>query len=71
MRFIGTIEKFDLIPRRGETRDEGKEHLFYAAREFPDAHLELAQVFRAEGDDRHATLELERYKLGIAPRSKK
>jgi tetratricopeptide (TPR) repeat protein len=60
-----------LLTRREETRDEGKEHLFYAAREFPEAHLELAQVFRAAGDDRQATLELERYRLAIAPQSKK
>jgi tetratricopeptide (TPR) repeat protein len=60
-----------LLTRREETREEGKEHLFYAARELPTAYLELAQLFRAEGDDQHATLELDRYKLAIAAQPKK
>lgn len=60
-----------LLTRRGKTREEGTEHLLYAARELPEAHLELAQLFRDEGDDRRATLELDRYKLAIAPPPKK
>jgi tetratricopeptide (TPR) repeat protein len=60
-----------LLTRREETRGEGTEHLLYAARELPDAHLELAQLFRAEGDERRATLELDRYKLAVAPQPKK
>jgi len=60
-----------LLTRRRETREEGIGHLSYAAREFPDAHLELAQLFRAEGDSRRATLELDRYKLAVAPQPRK
>ena len=60
-----------ILTRRRETREEGREHLLYAARELPEAHLELAQIFRAEGDDRRATLELDRYKLAIATRPNK
>lgn len=43
------------------------EHLLHAAREVPEAHRELAQLFRAAGDERCATLELDRYSLAIAP----
>jgi len=60
-----------VLIRRGETREEGTEHLLYAARELPEAHLELAQLFRAEGDDRRAALELDRYKTAVAPQPKK
>jgi len=60
-----------LLTRRRETREEGTDHLLYAARELPGAHLELAQLFRAEGDNQRAALELDRYKLAIAPQPKK
>ena len=60
-----------LLTRRKETREEGTDHLLYAARELPGAHLELAQLFRAEGDNQRAALELDRYKLAIAPQPKK
>jgi tetratricopeptide (TPR) repeat protein len=56
-----------LLARRREMREEAAEHLLYAAREVPEAHLELAQLFRAAGDERRATLELDRYSLAIAP----
>jgi Flp pilus assembly protein TadD len=60
-----------VLARRKETRNEAAEHLLYAAREVPEAHLELAQLFRAEGDDRRAALELDRYKTAVAPQPKK
>jgi hypothetical protein len=49
-------------------REEAVEHLLYAAREVPEAHLELARLFRVAGDVQSATLELERYSLAIAPK---
>jgi Tfp pilus assembly protein PilF len=60
-----------VLTRRGETREAGTEHLLYAARELPEAHLELAQLFRAEGDDRRAALELDRYKMAVTPQREK
>jgi len=56
-----------VLTRRGETREEGAEHLSYAARDLPSARLELASLFRAEGDERRANLEMDRYRLAIAP----
>jgi hypothetical protein len=55
----------------GKRAKKGRNTLLYAARELPEAYLELAQLFRAEGDDRRAALELDRYKLAIAPQPKK
>lgn len=48
-------------------REEAAEHLLHATREVPEADLELAQLFRTGGDERRATLELDRYSLAIAP----
>ena len=56
-----------LLTRRKETREEAAEHLLYAAREVPEAHLVLAQLFQAEGDEQRATSELDRYKQATAP----
>ena len=58
-----------LLSHRSEAREEAADHLLYAARAIPEAHLVLAQLFRAQGDDQRATLEADRYKVAAAHRN--
>jgi tetratricopeptide (TPR) repeat protein len=54
-----------LLARRPETRSRAAEHLQYAARNLPDAHLILANLYRLEGADALAQSEQERYRKAI------
>jgi hypothetical protein len=56
-----------LLARRPTTRDQAAEHLLYAARTLPEAHLTLAAMYRALGQERLATLELDRYQQKAVP----
>jgi Tfp pilus assembly protein PilF len=51
-----------LQARRPEMAERGKEHLLYAAREVPEAHVVLSELYRLEGAQQSADEELERYR---------
>jgi tetratricopeptide (TPR) repeat protein len=50
-----------LFAQHPETRTSAIQHLAYAAREFPDAHFILAQIYFTEGRDSAGRLELEQF----------
>lgn len=54
-----------LLARRPETRGKAAEHLMYAARQMPDAHLILAEIYRLEGANALAQDEQEQYRKTI------
>lgn len=54
-----------LLARRPETRGKAEEHLMYAARQMPDAHLILADMYRLEGAEALAQKEQEQYRKTI------
>jgi tetratricopeptide (TPR) repeat protein len=51
-----------LFSQRFEARSGAIEHLRYAAREVPDAHFILAQLYRLDGDARAAAQEMQQYR---------
>jgi Tfp pilus assembly protein PilF len=55
-----------LLARNPAERADAEKHLTYAAQEFPDAHLTLAKLYRGDGDESKATVELERYRKAIS-----
>jgi tetratricopeptide (TPR) repeat protein len=57
-----------LLASRPETRRQAALHLAEAAREFPEAHEVLSDMYLAEGDSRTAARELERYQETISNR---
>jgi tetratricopeptide (TPR) repeat protein len=50
-----------LLARKAVSRDAAIPHLVYAARFLPEAHLTLAELYRAIGEDERAQVELDRY----------
>lgn len=56
-----------LLASRPETRDLAAKHLLYAARSVPEAHLVLAELYRAQGVDHAADAELNTYHNLINP----
>jgi tetratricopeptide (TPR) repeat protein len=54
-----------LLARKPETRNRAAEHLEYAARQLPDAHLILADMYRLEGAPALAQNEQELYRKAI------
>jgi len=54
-----------LLARNPATRGRAEEHLQYAARLMPDAHLVLADIYRLEGADALAQSEREQYRKAI------
>jgi tetratricopeptide (TPR) repeat protein len=54
-----------LLARNPETRGRATEHLQYAARQMPDAHLILADMYRLEGASALAQSEREQYRKAI------
>jgi Tfp pilus assembly protein PilF len=60
-----------LLARRAESRSMAAEHLIYAARELPEAHRLLAQIYRADGEDTLAAAEWKRYERSSAERKAK
>jgi tetratricopeptide (TPR) repeat protein len=59
-----------LLAERPETRERATEHLNYAARDLPDAHYLLAQIYQAAGQTSRAGAELERYRKAFAGQEK-
>jgi tetratricopeptide (TPR) repeat protein len=51
-----------LLARNPGERADAEKHLAFAAQEFPDAHLALAKLYRGDGDESKAAVELERYR---------
>jgi tetratricopeptide (TPR) repeat protein len=50
-----------LLARRPGGRSHAEPHLVIAAREFPEAHYVLAEIYRSQGADSIAQAELNRY----------
>jgi tetratricopeptide (TPR) repeat protein len=59
-----------LLAQRPETRETAAEHLTYAARDLPDAHYILAQIYQAAGQTSRAGAELERYRKAFTGQGK-
>ena len=55
-----------LLARRPETRPLSENHLLYAARTIPEAHLALAQLYGAQGSSQVADTEVKRYRQAAA-----
>lgn len=55
-----------LLGRHPETRDQSENHLLFAARSVPEAHLALAQLYGAQGAPQVADTELKRYRQAAA-----
>lgn len=55
-----------LQARRPETRSLSENHLLYAARTIPEAHLALAQLYGAQGASQVADVEVKRYRQAAA-----
>ena len=55
-----------LLARRPETRSLSENHLLYAARSIPEAHLALAQLYDAQGASQVAGTEMKRYRQAAA-----
>lgn len=55
-----------LLARRPETRSVSENHLIYAARTIPEAHLALAQLYGAQGASQGAETEVKRYRQAAA-----
>jgi Flp pilus assembly protein TadD len=53
-----------LLARRPEARSQAESHLVIAARELPEAHYVLAEIYSAQGADSIAQAELDRYQRG-------
>jgi hypothetical protein len=58
-----------LFAQHPETRTSAIQHLVYAAREVPDAHFALAQIYFTEGRDSVGRLELEQFQKGVTTTS--
>ena len=58
-----------LLARLPETRPRAVEHLGYAARELPEAHLVLAQLYSIEGQDQSAANEVAVYEKAVRGKS--
>ncbi len=58
-----------LLARRAETRGLSENHLLYAARTLPEAHLALARLYTAQGASQVAETELKRYQEAAALKS--
>lgn len=54
-----------LLASHPETRGKAAEHLQYAARQLPDAHLILSEMYRMEGENALAQSEQEQYRKAI------
>jgi tetratricopeptide (TPR) repeat protein len=52
-----------ILAGRVETRSAAIQHLLYAARDVPDAHYALAQLYRVAGDELAASREMLHYRL--------
>ena len=60
-----------VLAHRPETQAAAEEHLKYAAREFPEAHSKLAELYRATGREALAAAELSEYlRDGKQPRGR-
>jgi Flp pilus assembly protein TadD len=60
-----------VLAHRPETRAAAEEHLKYAAREFPEAHSTLVELYRATGREALAEAELREYlRDGKQPRAR-
>ena|ERR1700682_3094866 len=59
-----------LLAQHPETRETAAEHLTYAARDLPDAHYLLAQIYQADGQTSRAGAELERYRKAFTGQAK-
>lgn len=57
-----------LLANRVESRARAAEHLRFAARQFPEAHLVLANLYSVEGAGQSAALELDEYRKATADR---
>jgi Tfp pilus assembly protein PilF len=55
-----------LLARRPETRPLSENHLLYAVRTVPEAHLALAQLYGAQGASQLADTEVKRYHQAAA-----
>ena len=58
-----------LLARRAETRNLSENHLLFAARSLPEAHLALARVYSAQGATQGADTEMKRYRQAAALKS--
>jgi tetratricopeptide (TPR) repeat protein len=58
-----------LLARRPEARSQAEPHLVIAARELPEAHYVLAEIYSAQGADSIAQAELNRYQRAAAASS--
>jgi Tfp pilus assembly protein PilF len=55
-----------LLARNPATESVGERHLIYAARQIPDAHLVLAQLYNSRGATELGAAEMERYRQATA-----
>ena len=55
-----------LLAANPAARADAMKRLNFAAQEVPDAHLILGSIYRADGDNTKAHLELERYEKAVA-----
>ena len=64
------VKRGFLLARRPQTRRLAAAHLADAARQLPEAHFLLAEIYLDQGDSQIAAAELDRYQKAIQSRAK-